>query len=128
MEWIEKTRSYNKARFDSEVLVSTTIVNYKKQVCFKFRKNSAHKLFSNEPYLVVARDGSKIYFKEATPVSGYKLQEVGPDSRYMRLFSEKLISDSECGEFNLEYDRELGLCFINLDRKVTKELDWFRKE
>ena len=128
MEWIEKSRSYTKARFDSEVVVSTTMIDWKKQVCFRFRKNSAHKLFSNEPFLVVARDGNKIYFKEASPITGYKLQETGPDSRYLRLFSDKLIKDEECGEFNLEFDRELGLCFINLDRKLTKELNWFGKE
>lgn len=130
MEWVVKEKNYTKAQFDSEVMISNTVAGGKKIICFRFRKNSFYKIIKNSDFVMVGREGNKIYFKETTGDQGFKMREIAENQRYLRIPSSKkfFITDDEIGEYNLKFDAELKLCYINLDAKLTRDVSWLRKD
>lgn len=128
MEWIQKERTYNKSKFDGEVIVSLIKRGKAINTCFKFRKNSFHKIVKEGgECIVLARDGSRIYFREEPSNLGFKLRTCGENSRFVYI-PKKLVSETEVGEYNLKFDRDAMLCYIDIDCKLEKELTWFGKE
>ena len=128
MEWIEKERSYNTSKFDGEVIVSLLKKGRKTVTGFKFRKNSANKIVkSDSSAIVVAKDGSRIYFKEEDSSRGFKVRYQGKGIRYAYI-PKKLVELDNVGEYNLIFDKETVLVYIDLNRKLEKSLDWFGKE
>lgn len=129
INWIENDRCHNRSLFDSDVIIS--VVNKKaneKKVVIKFRKSSFYKIVSNEMYMVVARDGAKIYFKESDCKRGFKLCDWTESVKYLKIDVNKLrLSKEDEGEYNLEYDSSLGLHYICLVRKLEKSLNWESK-
>lgn len=124
IEWIEKERRYNRTNFDGEVIISHVKRGHNKYAtCIKFRKNSFFKIAKDEESIVLARDNAKIYFKEAGARNGFKLRDFG-DQAKMVIIPKQIVSNSECGEYNLEFDSDLMLHYINLYKKLEKELNW----
>ena len=90
-----------------------------------FRKNSIYKIISNEEYVVIAKDGNKIYFKEANRIRGFKLGNWTPNVKCFKVMLSKFpLREEDLGEYNLEFDTNLGLHYICLNRKLEKQLNW----
>lgn len=122
MDWLENNRSQNRTLFDGEVILQKMKDG---RIQFKFRKNSYHKIISNEEYLILAKDNDKIYFKESDAQRGFHLLDWGINTKYFQLKPEKLpLVTDNFGEYNLEFDTKLGLHYISLNRKLEKTLSW----
>ena len=125
MEWLERDKSQNRTEFDGEVILQLEDYKGKKRVQFKFRKNSANKILGNDDYVVVARDGDCIYFKESDKKKGFKLSAYGVGTRIFKVLQERFpLSEKQMGEYNLEFDSRFGLHYISLRRKLEKTLSW----
>lgn len=126
MDWIQKDKTYSKSEFDSEVMI--TRQQYKKgcdRFFFKFMKNSIYKIMKNYQYITLAKQGRRIYFKEINSKFGFKVSDYGDSSKCFKVVEKLLsLSNEDLGEYNLEYDSELGLHYIDFNRKLKKELDW----
>ena len=81
MEWLEASRGANRTQFNGEVILA---IERDKYVLFKFRKNSNYKITDKE-YLVLAKDGNRIYFKEAEQNHGFKLCKWTSRVRYFKI-------------------------------------------
>ena len=125
MEWLEKSYSQNRSKFDSEVILSLENRTNNKMLLFKFRKNSIYKIISNKEYVVIARDGNNIYFKESDEARGFKVGSWSPSIKAFKIKAERFpLEEDNLGEYNLEYDTKLGLHYICLARKLEKTLNW----
>lgn len=128
MEWIENTKSKTHTEFDSEVIVYQILKKKEKnfyKVVFKFLKNSAYKIVPDGEYIVLAKDGSRIYFKQCKSQHGFKLMSSGATVKYFEVKTSVLnLDESVFGEYNLEYDSSLGLHYIDFNRKFSQELSW----
>lgn len=122
MEWLEASRGANRTQFDGEVILA---FEKEKYVLFKFRKNSNYKITDKE-YLVVAKDGNRIYFKEAEENRGFKLSSWTNRVKCFKIAADRLqLTKNDVGEYNLEYDVNLHLHYICLVRKLEKPgLNW----
>lgn len=122
MEWIENDKAQNRTQFDGEVVIS---LEKGERLLFKFRKNSIYKIISNEEYVVIAKDGNKIYFREANRMRGFKLGNWTPNVKCFKVMLGKFpLREEDLGEYNLEFDTNLGLHYICLNRKLEKQLNW----
>jgi len=131
MEWITKEKAHAKSQYDGEIMLYKTVTKGRHIICFRFRKNSFYKVIRDgEPFAVVAKVGSRIYFKSATSNTGYKMRTIGPDQRYLRVPESKRfeIPDDALGEYNLMYDKDEGLIYIDEYAKLKREIAWERKE
>lgn len=125
MEWLEKTRSQNRTEFDDDIILSYERRANQNMIAFRFRKNSVYKVISNEEYIVIAKDGSNIYFKGSDAKHGFKICNWSPSTKVFKIKADRLqLTDENLGEYNLEFDSKLGLCYINLHRKLEKSLFW----
>ena len=126
MEWVQKTNAYNKAMFDSEIMISKIETKGNNaRVFFKFMKNSIYKIVKTQDFITLARDKSRIYFKETDPCYGFKIADYGYKTKCFKVREDLFpIKNDELGEYNLEYDTQLGLHYIDINRKLKKELDW----
>lgn len=122
MEWLTKGGSQNRTQFDGEVILS---VEREKYFLFRFRKNSNFKI-TDKDYIVIAKDGNRIYFKEADASQGFKLGNWTNRVRSFKVAIDKLRLDkSAVGEYNLEFDTNLHLHYICLVRKLeAPSLNW----
>ena len=124
MEWLGKTYSQNRTEFDGEVIVHLELNQKGNRVQFKFRKNSSYKITDGN-YVMVARDGDRVYFKEGDASRGFKLGDYGVDTKIFKVKQERFpVSESEMGEYNLEFDSRFGLHYICFKRKLEKSLTW----
>ena len=125
MEWLENGKSQHRSEFDGDL-----IINFEKhadvtRVQFRFRKNSIYKIISNNEYVVVARDGNNIYFKESNATRGFKVSRWTDNVKIFKVSCEKLkLTEDNIGEYNIEFDSNLGLHYICLGRKLEKTLYW----
>ena len=127
MEWLEKDKSQNRTEFDGEVVLNTErrTNSDKRMLLFKFRKNSIHKIAVDCQYVVIAKDGNKIYFKESDKKRGFKIGNYCMNTKSFKVDLRKFpIDDEYFGEYNLEFDTKLGLHYICLNRKLEKQLIW----
>lgn len=115
LNWISKKQNI------SEADVSITKVSNghnKKQTSFRFRNNCYNRITANL-YVVYAVDGNRIYFDMSKDKSGFKLC-IHDNKFFNAMF--KTVSpfnlDSFIGDYCLEYDRELKLCFIDKNNKL----------
>lgn len=125
MDWLEKSHGGCRTKFDSEVIISVENRRDTKMLLFRFRKNSIYKIISSTDYIVLAKDNNKIYFKESSDTKGFK---VGDYSQFIKSFKIQFdrlpLREEDLGEYNLEYDTNLHLHYICLNRKLEKQLDW----
>ena len=127
MEWIGLDKSQNRTQFDGEVILGYIDHGKDKRVQFKFRKNSSYKI-TNGDYVVIAKDGNRIYFKESDK-KGFKLGSYCQNARAFKVKEERFpLREEDLGEYNLEFDTELHLHYICLSRKLTKELKFEGRE
>lgn len=127
MEWFGKEKSQNRTEFDGEVVLHTERRSKtdKNMLLFKFRKNSIHKIAVDCEYVVIARDGNRIYFKESDKTRGFKVGDYCMNTKSFKVDMTRFpIPEKYLGEYNLEFDSKLGLHFICLDRKLEKTLNW----
>ena len=125
MEWLEKSHSQNRTQFDSEVIISLENRADNKMLLFRFRKNSVYKIISKEKFIVVAKDGDNIYFKESDAAHGFKVSDWSPSIKSFKIKADRLpLTNENLGEYNLEFDTKLGLHYISLYRKLEKTLSW----
>lgn len=127
MEWLEKSNSHSVSQFDGDVIVNITKYPGKsKKVSFSFRKNCFQKIIGNEEYVVLAKDGVKIYFKESNKSQGFKLSKSGAFSRsFSILYSKMPLHNDNIGEYRLEYEPQTGLHYICLNRKLEhSDISW----
>ena len=128
MKWVEKNHCCTKNVFDSELIItksSTGTKNHTMKVVFRFMKNSFWKICREQMYILVAKEGTRYYFKESTPNRGWKLSGYSDTSKLFRVDEELLpFDDKDLGEYNLEYDSEVGLHFIDTKRRLVKNVDW----
>ena len=119
MEWIGLDKAYNRTQFDGEVIMSYENHGKDTRIQFKFRKNSSYKITHGD-YIVIAKDGNKIYFKESDN-RGFKLGDYAKNARNIKVKMDKLaIREDDLGEYNLEFDTEYHLHYICFDRKLAK--------
>lgn len=128
MEWLEKSHSQNRTQFDCDVVVGVEGRRDTKLLVFRFRKNSIYKIVSNEEYIILARDGNNIYFKESDAKRGFKVGNWSPSVKAVKInFNKISLTDDQLGEYNIEFDSKLGLHYICLNRKLEKQLFWETK-
>ncbi len=124
MEWLENNRGQHRSELDGEVIVSLE-KKPTKRIRFLFRKSSFYKIISEQEFVIVAKDGNRIYFKESKKGSGFALSRWTPTSRVFKISCNQLhLREEDFGEYNLEYDSELHLHYICLLRKLEKTLKW----
>ena len=115
LDWISKRQNI------SEADVSITKVSNgtnKKQISFRFRNNCYNRITANL-YVVYAVDGDRIYFGMSKDKSGFKL--CFSDNKFsngMFKTTSPFNLDSFIGDYDLEHDRELKLCFIDKNKKL----------
>lgn len=126
MYWLGKTYSQNRTQFDSEVVLTLEKRDKYNYALFKFRKNSIYKIISNEEFILVAREGNNIYFKETNEKCGFKIGNWTNRVKSFKIVSDRLnLKQEDIGEYNLEFDSKLGLHYICLLRKLEKpSLNW----
>ena len=125
MEWLENNKSQNRSEFDCEVILQIENHAVNKRLLFKFRKNSIHKIAVDCQYVVIAKDGDKIYFKESSSKRGFKVSDYAMNTKTFKINLDKIeVDPAWLGEYNLEFDSKLGLHFICLSRKLEKTLNW----
>ena len=129
MEWLENTKTHNCTKYDGEVVISKFKQLNTIKVKFKFRKNCAWKIIATNEFMIVARDGNRIYFKESDSKKGFKLTSEGLNAKAFKLLAKRIdIRDEDYGEYNLEFDTNLHLHYIHLERKLDKQsLNWEEK-
>lgn len=115
LNWISKKQNISEA----DVSISkVSNGNNKKQTSFRFRNNRYNRITANL-YVVYAVDGSRIYFDMSTDKSGFKL--CIHDNNFSNAMFKTVSPfnlDSFIGDYCLEYDRELKLCFIDKNSKL----------
>ena len=125
MEWLQKDKSHNISEFDGEVIIQFEMHVGKTRIQFKFRKNSIHKIATDCEYIVIAKDGDRIYFKESNVKYGFKVSNYGQNTKVFKVKYDRFhIDEDKLGEYNLEFDTNLGLHYISLNRKLEKTLNW----
>lgn len=125
MDWVTKGKaSGNQLRGD---VVLSLVNDDKKSPNIRFVKESWKKITKND-YFTFAIDGSRLYFKQEEPRYGFKLSgKENSLSKGTKLLPNKLkLTDLECGEYRLEWDRDLRLNYIDFKHKLDK-LDWSHK-
>ena len=125
MEWLTKDYTQQRTQFDCDVVLGLERRKDSEMLLIKFRKNSIYKIVSNEEYIVLAKDGVNIYFKDSDAKHGFKIGEWSPSIKAIKIKHSKLpLTEDELGEYNLEFDSKLGLHYICLKRKLEKALPW----
>lgn len=128
MDWIVKNHSKTTTSFDPQVVVSKANVNSKPNVCFRFRKNCHERIVGSNPYVIIAREGTRIYFKESSPRYGWKLSHSASKTYFFKLHEKQFpFNENDYGEYNLEYDSKVGLYYIDTEHRLTDALNWNRK-
>lgn len=111
---------------ENDLDVSIKITNSKEErkrnyVQFAFRNNCA-KAISETGYIVVAIEGTRLYFKGEAKELGFKLTKSTKESnRFTRILDEDLTkwAKEKQGEYPLSFDREHHLFFIETKEKKT---------
>lgn len=111
---------------ENDLDVSIKITNSKEErkrnyVQFAFRNNCA-KAISETDYIVVAIEGTRLYFKGETKELGFKLTKSTKESnRFTRILDKDLTkwAKDKQGEYPLLFDKEHHLFFI--ETKETKK-------
>lgn len=94
---------------------------------FRFYGDSHKKIVNNNDYLVFAIEESlmRIYFKESNPIEGYKVVDTNSRVESTSKTVSVTITDSDfwencIGDYDLHYDREEKLYYIDLAQKSSK--------
>lgn len=90
-----------------------------RQTSFRFRNNSFTRLIKNRyaKYIQYAVTTNRIYFKESDPSIGLAVSLRDKDNAGTVKASEALTDF--IGDYDLLYDREIGLCYIDANHKKT---------
>lgn len=127
MNWLVKNRRTASSLFDGEVIINEVTKNTIPSVAFRFRKDSQKKFLGDNLYLAFAIENNRMYFKETANKYGWKLSESGCN-KFFKLYKKNVpLADEWYGEYNLEWDNKLNLYFIDLNHKLTDNLNWLRK-
>lgn len=116
-EWITN----RKTPIDADV--SITMVKAGKnreQMSFRFRNNSYLKI-TNNLYIVYAVHGNRIYFTASDKQKGFRLSfEHGKFETGVFKNKPNIKTDMSrfIGDYDLLYDRELQLCYIDPNKKI----------
>lgn len=125
LNWLEKDYSQQRTQFDCDVVISLERRKGLPMLLFRFRKNSIYKIISNEEFIVIAKDGPNIYFKESDSKKGFKVGNYSPSIKSIKIKHSRFpLKEEDLGEYNIEFDTKLGLHYICLRRKLEKQLNW----
>lgn len=123
LNWIKKTKIRVATKGYADVTINVSHDNGKNKdvTCITFRNNSHLKITKNE-HIVIAIDGTRLYFKQDNPEDGYKLScfskerstcHVKIDSKFV-----PVTKGVETGSYYLQWDKYLGCHFIDVRNKV----------
>lgn len=125
MEWINKSKTRN-GNFKGQVVIKLT--RDEKAFSIRFMKSS-YKKITNNNYIVCGLEQSRLYFKQEDPRLGYKLSQNDQDdtARFFKILVKNInFNKIDCGEYNLEYDADLRLWYIDTKHKLDK-VNWTYK-
>ena len=127
MNWLVKNHRVSSSMFDGEIVINEVTRDSIPSIAFRFRKNCEKKILSNGVYLSFAIENNRMYFKETSSKYGWKLSESGCN-KFFKLYKKNVpMTEEWYGEYNLEWDNMLNLYFIDLNHKLTDNLNWLRK-
>lgn len=100
------------------VEVSVTFIKKGETISFSF-SDTACRYLSNPSHIIAASNGNRIYFKAADKTTGFKMSSSASTSRKASDISAKKlgVGTAWIGYYRLEYDKELGLFYIDLNGK-----------
>ena len=120
-------------RNEADVSITATARGRSRKVDYKvsFSMNSAMIAFCGEPFGSAGYDEDRpyrIYFCKSEKDSGYKIAATSSSGKRKYfvpagLYSiiekaNKVAPDAFCGQYRLEFDNKLDLCFIDLQHKT----------
>lgn len=127
------TKSHTRKAATKEVVVrlnlSGAFANGEKRynVVFRFYEDSYKKICRDTEYMVYAIDAmnSRIYFKESNAIDGYKITYTNAHSattskRVCVSVNNVDFWNSCVGDYNLLFDRNEGLYYIDFSKKAKK--------
>lgn len=123
LNWVGKKRTHRTLDTAGDVTLAISQDNTKNKrtsvIAFKHRSYSK---ITSTGYMVFAVVGTRLYFKSDTSSVGYKLSTFNKDksSCHVKVDYASLPLDVklEVGNYNLEWDRNLGLYYIDVLKKL----------
>lgn len=115
LNFMSKERNATRVAQNDDVAI-TKITND----CLSFSLSDRAYAFLQRPqYVVGAFVDGKVYLKSENAEHGYKISTVKQSKRFYFRFPGKLLSgvNGFSGRYNLSYDQECGLAFIDLRQK-----------
>ena len=115
LKFLSKERNTTQAGRNDDVAI-TKITNG----CISFSLSDRAYVFLQRPqYVVGAFVDGKVYLKNENAERGYKVYSVKQSNRFYFRFPEKFLNGATefFGRYNLSYDQECGLAFIDLRQK-----------
>ena len=131
LNWNTKQRSRNNAAKEVSVRLNRAGLSSsgeeKQAIVFRFYGDSHKKIVNNNDYMVFAIEESlmRVYFKESNPIEGYKVIATNPRAESTSKTVAVTITNpafwEDCiGDYDLHYDRDEKLYYIDLAQKSTK--------
>lgn len=120
LKWVTKLGSGGyRSRAEGDVTLSIHCRNneIKRRVCITFRK-ACYTRITKGDYIVFAKLGNRIYFKESNKYDGYKLTSFHDDNQvcdikvHYSLLPIEALSIST-GDYALNYDKDRDLYYID---------------
>ena len=116
--WVTKSNSHATSQRDVSITLNKNGAN-KIQTAFRFRNNSFLRFTKNE-YVVFATTDTRIYFKEGTSKTGFKLTCKSVDGK-SAMFKTAEDLKKFIGDYDLLWDSKEKLNYIDLTKKIEEE-------
>ena len=105
LNWIKKSKQNTGLNQNDSVTISDTVCG----TTFIFRNNCFSEITQTE-YIMLATKNNRLYFKEATSMSGWKLtQKANKSTRYMQIRKK---FKRFVGNYELSWDKKEGCYYI----------------
>lgn len=98
--------------------VSISLVGKKELATSIILRNGADRSISKTGFLSVAMYEDRLYFREETPESGYKISEHNSKTTRQVSIKDNALNDFtliHAGDYKLQYDKELKLFYIDTE-------------
>ena len=115
--WVTKSNSAG-VRADVSITKCKNGEN-KPQYTMTFRNNS-YLRFSKNDFIEFAVTGTRVYFRQSNERDGFKLGTATKDNKSKR-FKTSLVMDKFIGDYELLWDSQAKLNYIDINRKMTYE-------
>ena len=120
IDWQNKSHARDTMKGDVQIKFAKD----RKDVVIKIRKEVYLKL-TDTHYLIVGFEGSRLYFQQANKDKGWKVADESKTVLFSVPFTKMPLSRIEEGDYNLEYDTNHMLYYIDVKNKIT--INWRMK-